>query len=151
MDLATKTTREDIVGLENFLRNRGGWGPEDYEHTLEHFFAPNLYARQMTIPEGHVIVGKIHKHAHVNNISKGKIAVSTEFDGIQIFDAPHQFISTPGTKRAVYALEETIWTTYHPTKETDLAIIEDQVIAKSFDELDALTMDDGTLKIESTL
>ena len=85
MDLATKTTREDIVGLENFLRNRGGWGPEDYEHTLE------------------------------------------------------------------YALEETIWTTYHPTKETDLAIIEDQVIAKSFDELDALTMDDGTLKIESTL
>jgi hypothetical protein len=34
----------------------------------------------------------------------------------------------------VYVLEDTVWTTYHPTEETDLGKIEDHVIAKSYDE-----------------
>ena len=92
-----------------------------------------MYAREILIPAGYVIVGKIHRHAHVNTISKGKAAVATEF-GMETIEAPHTFVSKPGTKRAVLALEDTIWTTYHPTDETDLDKIEDDIIAVSFDE-----------------
>lgn len=43
------------------------------------------------------------------------------------------FTSTPGTKRAVWPLEDSLWTTCHVTEETDLEKIEDHVIAKSYE------------------
>jgi hypothetical protein len=100
---------------------------------VDHVFAPGLYARQIQMPAGALVVGKIHKHAHVNTISRGRCIVATEF-GYEELTAPHTFVSKPGTKRAVYVLEDTVWTTYHPTEETDLGKIEDHVIAKSYDE-----------------
>lgn len=115
--------------------------------TLRHIFAPGLYAREMTIPEGTVIVGKIHKHAHVNTISKGRCSVMTEFGPMEI-QAPHTFVSEPGTKRVVVALEEVIWTTYHPSNETDLDKLEEGIIAKSYEEIGILDAPLGMLKIE---
>lgn len=103
---------------------------------VRHIFAPGAYAREMTIPAGTVIIGKIHKHAHLNIISKGRGRVVTEFGPMEI-EAPHTFVSEPGTKRVVHALEEMVWTTVHITDETDLAKIEDHVIAKDYDELTA--------------
>ena len=64
-------------------------------------------------------------------ISVGKIAVVTEF-GSEIIDGPRTWVSQPGTKRAVTAIEDTIWTTVHPTEETDLEKIESHVIAPSY-------------------
>jgi quercetin dioxygenase-like cupin family protein len=98
---------------------------------VTHHHAPGLYAREIFIPAGVLIVGKIHKHSHVNTISKGRVIVATEF-GTQELVAPVTFVSVPGTKRAVVAQEDTIWTTYHPTEETDLAKIEEEVIAPDF-------------------
>lgn len=102
---------------------------------VRHIFAPGCYAREMTIPKGIVIIGKIHRHRHVNIISKGKVRVATEF-GIEQFEAPYTFVSEVGTKRAVFALEETVWTTIHVTDETDLDKIEDYVIAKDYATLE---------------
>jgi hypothetical protein len=103
---------------------------------VRHIFAPGCYAREMTIPKGIVIIGKIHRHRHVNIISKGKVRVATEF-GIEQFEAPYTFVSEVGTKRAVFTLEETVWTTIHVTNETDLDKIEDYVIAKDYDMLES--------------
>tara|TARA_R110002167_G_scaffold6249_7_gene28544 strand:- start:2718 stop:3218 length:501 start_codon:yes stop_codon:yes gene_type:complete len=155
VDIVTQR-REKIINLqEKMVRMLAEdvlpEGKTDFSDQLIHHFAPNLYAREMHIPQGQVIVGKIHKHAHVNNISVGKIAVSTEFGEVEVYEAPHQWVSQPGTKRAVLAVEDTIWTTYHPTKETDLSLIEEQVIAKDFEELDAMKLPDGTLQIGGTL
>ena len=102
---------------------------------VKHIFAPGCYAREMTIPKGTLIIGKIHKHAHLNIISKGCVRVATEF-GPSFFEAPYTFVSEVGTKRAVYALEDTVWTTIHITEETDLDKIEDYVIAKDYAALE---------------
>jgi hypothetical protein len=110
---------------------------------LRHFFAPNTYAREMTLPAGNWIIGKIHKHAHLNIITKGRVAVITE-DGVMHVSGHHTFVSLPGTKRLVMILEETVWTTVHVTDKTDLAEIEDEVIAKSYDDL--LTLENSTVK-----
>ena len=101
---------------------------------VTHHFAPGCYAREMLLPADHTIIGKIHKHAHLNIISKGKVIVSTE-DGKQELEGPCTFTSYAGTKRAVYAIEDTVWTTIHTTEETDLEKIEEEIIAESFDEL----------------
>lgn len=121
------------------------------EHHVEcpvrHIFAPGLYAREMFIPKGTVIVGKIHKHAHVNTISKGKCSVMTEF-GPREIEAPHTFVSDVGTKRVVVALEDVVWTTYHPSHETDLEKLEDEIIAKSYDEIGLLDSPHETLQLK---
>jgi hypothetical protein len=112
--------------------------------TLTHYFAPidekygcGTYARQMFIPKGTVIIGKIHRHQHLNFILQGKVSVATEF-GKKYFEAPCTFISEIGLKRAVYAEEDTIWTTVHLTAHTgeeNLDKIEDEVIAPSYDQM----------------
>ena len=45
-------------------------------------------------------------------------------------------VSSAGTKRAVYAHEDTVWTTIHAnsTNETDLDNLEDFIIAKNYEE-----------------
>lgn len=127
-------SREEILNLQE-LMVKEFTEPWEQDYPLEHIFAPGLYARQMTIPKGGIIIGKIHRHAHVNTISKGRVFVVTEFGKDEIV-APATFVSNPGTKRVVVAQEETIWTTYHPTDETDLAKIEEHVIAPTYDALE---------------
>jgi hypothetical protein len=102
---------------------------------VKHHFAPGAYGREMSLPAGMVVVGKIHKHAHVNVISKGRVQVFTEHDGVQELSAPCTFVSTPGTKRVVHVIEDTVWTTVHVTDKTDLAEIEREVIATDFSEV----------------
>ena len=102
---------------------------------VQHHFAPGAYGREMTLPAGLVVVGKIHKHAHINVISKGRVQVFTEQDGVLELAAPCTFVSSPGTKRVVHVLEETVWTTVHVTDKTDLAEIEREVIATDFSEV----------------
>lgn len=107
-------------------------GPEDY--VTRHHFADGSYGREIELPAGSRVVGKIHRHAHVNVISRGRCLVATQF-GVEELAAPLTFVSKPGTKRAVYALEDTVWTTIHVTEHTDLAQIEADVIAPSFEAL----------------
>lgn len=99
---------------------------------LKHHFAEGSYGREIFIPAGSMVIGKIHRHSHVNVISMGRVFVATEFDS-EVLQAPYTFVSKPGTKRAVYALTDTIWTTIHVTPETDLQKIEDEVIAPDFE------------------
>lgn len=110
-------------------------GNTDKDFPITNHFAPGLYAREILLPAGSVIVGKIHNHSHINTISKGKVKVATEW-GVELFEAPYTFVSKPGTKRIVYALEDTIWTTYHPTDETDVSKIEEDIISPSFEAYD---------------
>lgn len=105
---------------------------------LTHHFAPGVYAREMFLPSGHTVIGKIHKHAHLNFLMKGVVRVSTE-DGSKELTAPCVFTSYAGTKRAVYIKEDAIWVTVHVTEETDLDEIENEIIAKTFEEFDADT------------
>lgn len=126
--------RDKIYGLESALQSLPDELHVDCDALLTHFFAPGVYVRQMLIPKGVVVTGKIHKTQHVSIISRGRVSVATE-RGLEILEGPYTFINEPGDKRAVYAHEDTIWTTIHPTDETDLAKIEDEVIAKDYSEL----------------
>lgn len=114
-----------------------------------HTFAPDEYARSLFLPLDTVIVGKIHKHAHINVISFGHVLVMTEGEGLQELRGPLIFTSSPGTKRAVLALEDTLWTTVHSLPYrgcTDLAQIEDHVIATSYVEYEQFRLESAIQK-----
>jgi len=142
---STLKIREKIFDLQDMMEGLpDAMYAEEMEPLLTHFFAPGVYVRQMFIPKGMLVVGKIHKTKHVSIISCGRVSVTTE-NGAEILEGPYTFINEPGEKRAVYAHEDTIWTTIHPTDETDLDKIEDEVIAKDYAELEA---PENTLRIE---
>lgn len=103
---------------------------------LKHWLAPGIYAREIHLAAGTLVVGRVHRHRHFNIISKGKITCYTEF-GLETLEAPASFISEPGTKRVVYTHEDAIWTTIHPNPkdETDIEKLEDMFTAVNYDEL----------------
>lgn len=131
---SNKNIRDDIFNLQESMLDVVASGVKEIDPEVNHFFAPGMYGREMTILAGTAIVGKIHKHSHINIISKGTIDVVTEF-GKARYVGPVTFVSDPGTKRCVYAITDTIWTTIHATDETDLDKIEKEVIAEDYDEL----------------
>ncbi len=122
-------SRNQILRLESELRRF-----DQLDIPVLHNFAPGSYARTCVLPQGALIVGKIHKHAHQNIVSCGRVTVVTEFGRMDI-TGPYVFTSQPGAKRALYVHEETVWTTVHLTESTDLTQIEDEIIAKDYDAL----------------
>lgn len=128
--------RADIVRLEKAILDlNGGHDGADQCH-LTHHFAPKVYGREILLPAGSDVVGKIHRHAHLNVIVKGRALVATEFGSHEV-KAGDIFVSEPGTKRAVHAIEDTVWMTIHPNEADtqDLEQIEEYVIAPSYDAL----------------
>lgn len=114
--------REKILKFEEILATQ-----ERVMPGVTHHLAPGVYGREMVIARGSVITGKVHRHAHLNVVTYGRCTVATP-DGVREIVGPCIFTSLPGTKRAVFAHEETQWLTIHPTEETDLQRIEDYVI-----------------------
>ena len=126
----SKKNKENILKLQDVML---GMKQSLDQFPLTHHFAPGVYAREMFLPSGHTIVGKIHKHAHLNIVSKGVVVVSTE-EGSKELKAPCVFTSYAGTKRAVFIKEDAIWITIHVTEKTDLNEIENELIAKDFND-----------------
>lgn len=120
----------------------------EVECPLQHVFAPGAYARTIFIPAGTVIVGKIHKHAHLNILSQGSASVMTENGGNERFTGPMTMVSSAGTKRAVFAHTDVVWTTIHLTNETDLEKIEEHVIAKTYEDYEQFLLSEQTRNLE---
>ena len=100
---------------------------------IKHHFSKGVYAREIFMPKGMLIVGKIHKTKHLNIVSQGKCVVVTPTRRIEI-KAPYTFESSEGEQKVVYMLSDVIWTTIHLTNSTDLEVIEEECIAKEYDE-----------------
>lgn len=109
---------------------------------VEHFFTPisdqygcAQYARQLFMPAGTVVVGKLHRLPHITFLLKGRVLVVSENGGKQDLTGPLTFISPAGSKRVFHVLEDTLLTTVHLTKqntEQDLSKIEDEVISPTY-------------------
>jgi len=136
-EIAKLEDRDRILSFEKKLSQIPGafFGDSD-NCPLKHTFADGVYVREITIPKGILLVGKIHRHSHPNFLMSGEVTVITESGGIERLKAPQSIISPPGTKRIVYTHEDTVWITVHVTEEKDLEKIEDYVIAPSYDEFE---------------
>ena len=135
---APAVTRGDILALQSAMIDANGGADGLESCPLTHHHAPHVYGREMLIPAGTTIVGKIHRHAHLNVIVSGRAWVATEF-GRREVRAGDIFVSEPGAKRAVHAIEDTRWLTIHPDLDDtrDLAALERYVIAPDYPALDA--------------
>lgn len=120
--------RRDLMALQEAMLEL-----EQVELKPEHHYAGTTYGRELFIPAGVALVGKIHKLPCINIIAEGKVRVVSE-QGSFTYEAPYVFVSPAGTKRAMYAITDTTWVTCHPYDDTK--DLEEQLIVPSFDLLE---------------
>lgn len=120
MNLACLSPREKVQIIEDEMRK----APQVHIPVRHYFCEQGTYAREITIPAGTLLTGRIHKYAQINILSSGTIEVLTE-NGIETVTAPFTVVSPPGTKRIARAVTKCTWTTILATDETDPDKIED--------------------------
>ena len=115
--------REIIVALERSMEQM-----EPASLETNHYFAHGTYTRELHLPAGTILTGKIHRHSCINIIPKGKILVLTD-EGEYTIEAPYTFVSGPNVKKAGAVIEDTIWLNVHPWDgDSDLDQIEQELI-----------------------
>lgn len=131
-----RVARAKIMRMQNACMSLPDGQRMDESPPLKHWFSDGVYCREISLPAGSVVVGRIHRHEHLNIISKGSCTVYTEF-GTEELSAPATFVSKAGTKRIVYTHEDCIWTTIHKNEdnERDGSILEERYTSADYAEL----------------
>ena len=104
---------------------------------LTHNFADGQYIREMFNPAGVLLVTKIHNRSHPFFLLKGEMSIFSQ-DGVERISAPYYGITKVGTKRAIYTHTECIFVTVHATDKLNIEDVEEEVIAKSFEDVKLL-------------
>jgi hypothetical protein len=120
--------REKVLYLESEMKKM-----PQIVITIRHYFSEGVYAREMFVPKGVMLTGKIHKYTQLNILSKGEVSVLIDEEIIKI-KAPYTFVAKAGSKRVFLAHEDSTWTVIHGTHETDLEKIEAHFIAETEQE-----------------
>ena len=138
-----KDFRERITDLEKQVTSfEGVIVGEEMEKTnpVKHSFADGCYIREIFNPANELIITKIHKKEHPFFLMEGKMSILTE-DGVKHIEAPYHGITKPGTKRAIFTHTDCVFVTVHATENTDIQKIEEEVIAKDFNDPE-ITLED---------
>ena len=117
--------RSAVTAIEAILKEF----PQATIETLHHY-ANGIYAREVRMPKGTIAIGKIHKTEHFC-VLNGDIDVcdengKTRFTGHALFKTP------AGIKRAVFAHQDTVFTTFHAIPEASIEELERQLVSDSY-------------------
>ena len=133
-------SRENISKLQDFLIDNADevsivTHQDSHLFPLKHTFADGVYVRQMSMGIGTLVVGAIHKHLHVWFLLTGHISVATE-DKLEDYIAPCYVVANPGTKRVIYAHEDSIFVNIHknPSNTQDIDQLEKEIVSLNYKE-----------------
>lgn len=97
------------------------------EIPVEHLFTDGLYTRKATLKAGTIFTTRIHLKNHPFVILSGTIKVRGDDRQWTTITGPHIGVTEAGTRRVIFAIEETVFVTFHATNETDPDVIARQV------------------------
>lgn len=122
------STREKVFALESEMAKQ-----PQVDLDVRHHFSYGIYGRELFIPAGVMLTGKLHKYPQLNILLDGTIDVLIEHK-VERLTAPFVVSSPAGTKRIARAITDVRWLTVHATEETDLDKIEHTFIAQNEQE-----------------
>lgn len=124
MEIDTKKERNELLNdLETALARL-----PQVEMPVTHRFTKGMYIREIEIPAGTMLTSMTHKTEHPFVLSKGSILVTSDNEGSVLYEAPYTGITKAGTRRALHAVTDVVWTTFHATDETDVEKICEQIL-----------------------
>jgi len=138
----TLANREKILKLEDYLvtnadgKNIEGTGDEvlhSNNFPLKHTFVDGVYVREMKFKKDSAVVGAIHKHLHVWFLLYGHLFIATE-GSQEEYIAPCYVVAEPGSKRVIYAAEDSLFVNIHanPKNITDIKELEEQLVSLTY-------------------
>jgi len=101
---------------------------------VEHSFTEKQYIREFRAPSGHVIVSKIHNTNHPLFLLEGDVTIIEE-SGERRMTAPTFSLTEVGTKRVVLVHKDCYFVTVHPAESTTPLEAEEEVVAKTFKDV----------------
>ena len=140
----TLANREKILQLENFLldnadgENIQGTGKEvlhSGDFPLKHTFVDGVYVREMRFKKDSAVVSAIHKHLHVWFLLYGHLFIATE-DFQEEYEGPCYIVAKPGSKRVIYAAEDSLFVNVHANPEniTDIEELEKRLVSLNYED-----------------
>ncbi len=126
----------NVVGREAIVRLEQAVGKlPQFDCPLKHYFVDGIYVREIFIPAGVVLVGYIHMQPCVTTVSAGRILIADGEATREVY-APFTMACPPGSKKAGYALEDTVWSDAYLNldNETDIEKLEARLTANSHEE-----------------
>lgn len=109
-----------------------------YEPETKHYFHGGMYCREVFRHAGVLVVGAVHKKEHFYLIVSGTVAITDGEGNVQEVTGPHLFQSKPGTKRAVYAITDTLCMTFHAIEATTVEEAEAELVEVDPDSMYSL-------------
>lgn len=142
--------RESVAQLEAMLFTGGEFDgisitPVEGIENLHHFI-PGVYVREARIPQGRIITGRIHRTEHLC-IVIGDVDIADEHSQKR-YVGYNTFKSMPGTKRALFTNEDTVFLTIHRTDETDIDKLTDLLTAETYDDFEKVNELESSNKFE---
>ena len=99
------------------------------EYIVTNVIADGVLARTVLMPKGEIVVGEIHKYESINILVKGELKVWVNGE-VKHLKAPYMIKSNANTRKVVYILEDTVWTSIHRVTSENLKDIEEEIIVK---------------------
>ena len=102
---------------------------------IDHFFMDGVYVRKMTMYQGTIVIGAIHKHLHMCFLLQGHLSVASS-TGVKEYIAPCYIIAEPGEKRILYSHKDSCWYNTHknPSNTKNVRKLEKQIVSLSYKE-----------------
>jgi hypothetical protein len=103
-----------------------------FECPVKHYFADGVYVREIFIPAGVALVGYVHLQDCVSSMLKGVLAI-TDGSNTTILRAPMIVTVPAGSKKAGYAIEDTVFSDCYanPDNEMNIDVLEARLVVNS--------------------
>jgi quercetin dioxygenase-like cupin family protein len=97
---------------------------------ITHHFSSGVYAKEVIIPAGRLLVQHKHAHDHMSILASGRVVVSIG-DRKREYSAPAVINIPAGVSHSVASIADSVWFCVHHTNETDPDEIDAQLILET--------------------
>lgn len=109
----------NIQELEAAIKaDPASFGKDSPVFAYNHWFAPGLYGREITIPANVLLTTDIHASEHIAVVLSGAFTFYTD-EGLEYIRAPRVMVTKIGTKRAMLTHTEVVFITFHHNEDNE--------------------------------
>ena len=100
---------------------------------LKHSFSEGVYIREMFMPQGGLVIGKLYKISHTWFLLSGDLEVATD-EGSEYYIGPCYVNAPEGTKRVLHAVSDVVFVNVYPNPDniTDTDRLEEILTCSSY-------------------
>ncbi len=128
--------QQQIKDFHEQLLEEVGENGEEYPF-IKHYFSDGLYAREMFMPAGTLVLGKIHLKDHLCMITSGCVDIVSRH-GRGRYKAPYIFTTSKNTQRVLLSLDDSTITTIHATEITNHSDIIEAYTTEDYSKIEDL-------------